>query len=498
LATLEPLRNAEGATLPLARALSTIGRESGNTQLYQEAIALYRRVLQQTRNPSPGFIIEVADVFSESPTSQAEALQLYQQLAVRQPDNLSLRVKRSVLERQLGQISDGQLQQELQTVLQTAGEIERQAIAQSLLRLDPPIPELLPIYQDLLNANADVPFLNFRVAQILIQQGDYPAARTALSAYSATPSGAQDLSVELLLADIERREGNLEASARRYETLIAQTPQDQILAPALRSLAGIRLAQNRPAEALEFYDQLLARNPDDLQTQLGRASLAYQTEQLSQSEAEAVLERWLAARPATDTPPELFSLVGALPPNPQREQLYETLLTASADDIGVNRRLVQVLALRDPERAQSRIDQILSRNPDDVNGYFLQGELAQVLGNLELASQAYRNVLSRQPENTDALAALGGIRFQQQRHTEATMLYARVLALKPNDWETRRILAELSVAQDRPMAALQQLRRLQQERQVAGNPDTDLDDRIEQIQLELMRRRGFQPVWERY
>lgn len=39
LATLEPLRNAEGATLPLARALSTIGRESGNAQLYEEAIA---------------------------------------------------------------------------------------------------------------------------------------------------------------------------------------------------------------------------------------------------------------------------------------------------------------------------------------------------------------------------------------------------------------------------------------------------------------------------
>lgn len=499
LATLEPLRDTEGATLPLARALSTIGRESGNAQLYEEAIALYRRVLQQTSNPSPGLVTEVADVLSESPTSQAEALRLYQQLAAQQPNNLSLRVKRSVLERQLGEISSAQLQQELQAVLQSSdGEIERGAIAQSLIRLDPPDPELLPIYQSLLQSNVDIPFLNFRVAQILIQQGNYAAAREALTAYGATSIGAQDLAAELLLADIERREGNLEASARRYESLIARNPEDQILTASLRGLAGIRLVQNRPEEALAFYDQLLARNPNDLQTQLGRASLAYQVEQISQSEAETVLERWLAARPTTDTPPELFSLVGALPPNPQREQLYETLLAVNPDDIGVNRRLVQVLALRDPERAQARVDQVLSRNPDDINSYFLQGELAQVLGNLDVASQAYREVLNRQPENTDALSALGGIRFQQQRYTEATMLYARVLSLKPNDWETRRILAELSVAQDRPMAALQQLRRLQQERLVAGNPDSDLDDRIEQIQLDLMRRRGFQPAWERY
>lgn len=497
LSTLEPLRSERSAALPLARALSAIARQAQDAELYLEAVELYRQVLAQTPDPSFGFLVEVADVLSEAPSAQAEALRIYQQLTAQSPNNQSLQVKQRVLAHQLARISGEELRQQLQMVLQSlpSSLAEQRAIAQALVRLDPPDPELLPIYQNLLQSQVGVPFLYFRVAQILMQQGNFAGARQALTSYTATTTGQQDLAPELLLAEIERREGNLEASAQRYAALIARDSSTQVRNIAQKGLAGIRLAQGRTEDALRIYDQLLSENPEDLSAQLGRVSLAYQLDRLSEAEAEAVLNRWLANEPPLEPSPELFSLVGALPPKPQRESLYYTLLEIDPDNIAINSRLVQVLAVRDPAQAQARVNQLITRNPNNINVYFVQGELAQALGDLRLAGKAYESILERQPDNTDALAALGGVRFQQQRFGEAEFFYRRILVLKPGHQPTRRVLAELSVARDHPLAALQQFQELQQEQETV---DPELQNRIQELQVNILRRRGFQPHWERY
>lgn len=496
LATLDPLRNEPSAVLPLARALSTIGRIEGNTELYAEAIDLYRQVLQQTPEPSIGLRTEIADVFSEDPMTQPQALILYDELLNQQSDQ-SLQIKRLVVANAIGQISRTELYDQLQTVVQTlpTGSSEQRSIAQALVRVDPPAPNLLSTYEAL--ATSD-PFLNFRIAQIYIQQGDLAAAKAALSAYLATPSGSQDYAPELLLAEIERREGNWDASAQRYEAILSTNPMQRIRNDALRGLAGIRLGQGQLDAALTIYDQLLAANPDDLVSQLGRASIGYQTEQISVEEAESILDRWLRTEPVPEPPPELFNLVGALPPDPARQPLYESLLTIEPDNIAVNRRFIQVLVAVDPDQARERINQFVTRNPNNPNAYFVQGELAQVLGDLDLAAKAYQTVLDQQPENVDALSALGGVRFQQRRYAEARELYNQVLTLRPNDLETRRVLADLSAAQDQPYVALEQLRQLQQRQTETGATDPRVDRRIQQLQVDILRRRGFQPAWERY
>jgi tetratricopeptide (TPR) repeat protein len=340
----------------------------------------------------------------------------------------------------------------------------------------------------------DVPFLNFRVAQILLERNELEAAKQALAAYSATSIGASDLTTELLLAEIDRRQGNLEASASRYESLINGNPSDTLLNSALRGLAGIRLAQGRADDAIALYDELIRRNPDDLVATLGRATIAYQAQRISQAEAEAVLDRWLATQPATNTPQELFNLVGTLPPSAEREALYEALLAIEPENIPVQLRRLQVLATRDPELAKAQVQELINRNPDNLGAYFVQGELAQALEDFELATLAYEAILARQPDNTDALTALAGVRFQQKQFAAANELYQRVLELKPNDLVVRRALAELEVAQDQPFIALERFRQLQQEQ--STNPE--LVNRIERLEVDILKRRGFQPYWERY
>lgn len=502
LAVLAPLRGRPEAILPLARSLNELGRRTNQPAFSQEASDLYQQALKLNPTPSFGLLREVADVLSNVSGEQKFALQIYRQLAQAKPNDKSLLVQQLTLENQLGQSSQADLRQRLSAALQPlpTDPVQQQAIAQALVRLDPPDPEFLPIYQSLLSSGVNEPFLNFRIAQISIQRNDLAEAKSALATYKATPQGNKDQAPELLLAEIDRREGNLEASAQRYQALIVSkpTPEPDILNGALRGLAGVRLTQGRPDDALAVYDQLSALNPQDLTIKLGRASVAYQARRISQSQAEAVLSNWIASQPSTATPPELFSLVGALPPDPQRESLYKTLVEVDPSNIPVQLRLVQVIAARNPTEARARVEQLIARDPNNIGAYFVQAQLAQAIGNFQLADQAYQKILAKQPNNTDALSALGGVRFQQRRFDDATKIYSQILALKPGDRGARRALAGLSAVQDRPLESLRQLEQLQMEQVASGAPDTEVSRQMQQIQEDFLRRRGFQPPWERY
>ncbi|MEI1378327.1 tetratricopeptide repeat protein [Nostoc sp. UHCC 0926] len=501
LAVLDVLQGRPDAILPLARSLNEIRKYTNNPTLTQQVFNLYRQALQTDPNPSPKLLREVADVFSGFPEGRQTALQLYQRVALEFPNDQSLLVQQLALENQLGLLGKNDLRQRLATVIQSlpSDRVQLQQLANALVNIDLPDPEFLPVYQNLLQMGVNVPFLNFRVAQMYVQRQDLNGARVALAAYTATPAGAKDLAPQLLAAEIERREGSLEASAQRYQAVLASKPNSSdIINAALGGLAGVRLQQKHFDEAVTVYDQLIARNPQNLSIQLGRASIAYQAKRISQPEAEAVLNNWLATQPATNTPPELYSLLEALPADPQREALYSYLLETDPTSIPLQLRLLQVIAKRNPAQAQARMKQLIARIPNTPNSSQLQAELARSVGDLNLASSTYENILAQQPDNIDALAALGGIRFEQRRFESAQEIYAQVLAQKPEDKDARRALAGLNAILDQPLTALAQLERLQLETAAEGGTDSDASGQIQQIQTDFLLRRGFQPPWQDY
>lgn len=498
-ALLLPLRDKPQTRLPLARALSAMARQYGDLALYQEAIDLYQQTLQSATSPTTSLLLEAAELFSELPESQSYALALYNQLLQQQPLDRVIQIRQLALAAQLGQVSPVEVSQQLQSWLQPlpteAGALRSLALA--LTKLDSPSSALIPTYEAILQTGVDVPFLYFRLAQMQVQAGNLLAAQTALDVYRQSPSGAADPSVELLLAEIDRRQGNITASLGRYEALMGRSLKPETIVAVLQGLAGLYQAQGRLAEAVQLYDQILSRTPNQGRAKLGRASLAYQAKQLSAAEATLVLDDWLQAHP-DQTPPELYSLVGALPPDAQREDLYQRLATLNPTDIPVQTRWLQVMAKRDPQQAKARVDQLIQQSPNDLTAYFIQGELAQSLQDWNWASQAYQRILDRQPTNVDALSALGGIQFRQQRFGEAMRIYRQVLTLKPNDRDTRRIIAELLAAQDYPVSALHEFVQLEREEKASGTAQSAMTERILKGQIELLKRRGFQPPWEGY
>ena len=506
LSVLDPLRNRSDteSRLALARALNEIGRQQGRPDLQAESASLYQQALAATPNPPSSQVKETADVLSGIPGQEQTALNLFRQLAAQNPGDRVIALQQLALEGKLGTMPAGQIVQQVRTLLTPfpTDPAQQQAIAAAISRLDPE-PDYFPVYQALLQSGVDEPFLNFRMAQLFIASNDFGNARAALAIYKATIAGSQDLAPDLLMAEVDRKEGNLDVAASRYQALLnSGTTDNDVINSALRGIAGIRLSQNRSAEALYLYDQILARNPNDGPTRLGRTAIAYQAKLITEFDADAVINQFLQSRP-TQTPNELFTLAALLPARDYREPLYKALAAANPNNIDVQVRLIQLLAKRDSFQAQIMANRVLAqvKGGTAISALSLRGRLAEALGNLDQADQAYIAILNLQPDNFDAVSALGGIRFQQRQFDSAERLYLLALAMKPeNSTSIQRTLADLSSSAGKPLQALDRLEALKiQQQSIPGAfPDFSLQQRQQEIQEGFLQQRGFQPPWERY
>lgn len=501
LELIRPLRGRLDSRLTLARALDAIGSYSGQINYNREAAALYQEVLRTGPSVTPGIQREAIGVLADLPEQQAAALQLAQQLSQAFPNDPSLSLQAQTLEFETGNLSRSALVQQVRSTFPAlpANPVQVRYVAQILGRLSPPLPELLPLYQSLIGAGSTDAFLNFRVAQIYAQQGEYANARAALNAYAATPAGRQDPETfQLLLAEIERQEGNLAQSEERLLALVNGAQSPAIQSAATQGLASIYQSQGRWAEAINLYDLLIAENPQDFTYQLGRATIAYQGDLISEAAAETVLRQGIQQYSGQTAPAELINLATALPPSASRASLYQQLLLANPTDPGLQLRSLQVLAETNPTAAEAQAAQLIAQSPNAFELYFVQGEIAQQTGNYDLARQSYLTVLQRQPNNLDAILSLAGLEFQLQNYAEADELYQQALAMNAQSTTARTSLAALNAVQGRPLEAIAQLRNWQQTQAVGGVVDPQVANQVQQIREGLLQQRGIQPYWERF
>ncbi len=494
-AGLQVLNGATANPLAIAQGYAEIARRTDRSDLYEQAISRYKSLLKTS--PSKGLTVETADVMSEQVATQPEALKLYDSVANQFDPNHPMQFKRLMLGYRLGLRSATDVEQTLNDRLSDpkASASVGRTVAQSLIAIDPPEAKLLKIYQTLA---PQTPFLYYRIAQIHSQARNFDLAQTALTAYQATPQGSNDLAPDLLRATIDQLSGNLDQSANAFTAIVAKTDRSDLQKSALRGLAGVRVQQRRLDDALVAYDRILALDPQDGSAKLGRARIAVVSRKITVAEADRILTQWLTDNPNANPPSELFDLAGALPADDSRTKLYDRLLALNPNNVDLQRRSLQLLATQNPSTARTQLAAYMNRAKGDVNAYYLQGEVARTLGDLELAASGYQAILTVQPENVDALTALGGVRFEQKNYPLAGEIYNRAIALRPNDWTLRRTIADLSLAQDKPLLALEQLKVVQSLQREQGIKDEETDYRIMAIEVERLKRRSFQPAWEGY
>ncbi|TVQ06848.1 MAG: tetratricopeptide repeat protein [Leptolyngbya sp. DLM2.Bin27] len=498
LELLQPLRGRTDSRLTLARALNALGDYGQQASYNQESASLYLQVLTTTSNLSPGVRREASFALGNLPEHRPTALQLVDQLAQEQPGDASLTLQRQLLAYQMGQTSQANLVQQVRSAFPQlpSDPVQVRYMGQLLSRQTPPVAELLPLYQSLLSGGATEAFLYFRVAQIFTQQGRLAEARQALSTYGNTPAGRRDAeTTQLLLADIERREGNLAQSAQRYQGLLSTVQAGPIRTGAIQGLAAVYQTQGQLQSAIALYDSLIAANPQNTAYPLGRAALAYQAGLISDAQATALLNQGIREYGAATPPPELIALVAVLPPAAERAGIYQTLLASDPGNPQLQLRSLQVMALTNPAQAQAQAAALVAANPTRLDWYFVQGEIAQQTNDYDTARQSYQAVLQRQPNQQDALLALAGLEFELGNFREADALYQQALAVNSQNATARTALAALNAVQGRPLAAIQQL---QQWQITQGQTNPQVVRQIEQIQGGLLLQRGMQPSWERF
>lgn len=501
LAIIQPLRGRTDSRLTLARALSALGDYSQQVGYSQEAANLYIEVLRTTPHLTPGGRREASFVLGSLPEHRSLALQLVNQLAEEQPEEASLTLQQRILAYQIGQINRSDFVQRVRTSFPSlpSDPVQVRYMGQVLSRLDPPPPELLPLYQSLVAGGATEPFLSFRIAQIFTQQGRLGEAQMALASYANTPAGRRDPeTVQLMRADLERRQGNLAQSIQAYQELLATAQLPLIRAGAVQGLAAVYQIQGRFGEALALYDQLIAANPQNLAYPLGRAALAYQAGLITETEASALLSQGMQRYAGSTPPQELITLATVLPPSPSRAELYRSLLAINPGNPQLQLRALQVLASTNPAQAEAQAAQLVATNPAVLDWYFVQGEIAQQTGNYPLARQSYEAILARQPNNFDAQLALAGLEFQLGNYDRAESLYKAILASDSNNAIARTSLAALNAVQGYPLAALRQLQAFQQEFATVGMSNPQINREIQQIQEGLLLQRGFRLPWESF
>lgn len=498
---VQPLRGRLDSRLTLARALNTIGSFSGLDRYNQEAAALYQEVLATGPGVTPGIQREAIAVFSSLSELQPTALQLTQQLTSTLPNDVSLTLQQQVLAYQVGRLGRAEFVQQVRNTFPglPSDSVAVRQMSQVLSRLDPPVAELLPLYRSLIAAGTTDAFLNFRVAQILSEQGQLTEARAAIATYAATPVGSQDTeTVQLILADIDRQEGNLAQSGQRYQAVLSAAQSPSVRNAAAQGLATVYQNQGLFAEAIAVYDQLIRENPQDFTYQLGRTAIAYQGGFVTEAQADLALQQGLQLYAGAAPPPELITLATVLPANASRANVYQQLLTADPTNTQLQLRSLQLLAATNPRQAQLQIAQLIAQNPTALDLYFVQGEIAQQVEDYDLARQSYLIVLQQQPNRFDALLALAGLEFQQGNYEQASFIYQQALAIDAENSTAVTSLAALNAVQGRSLAAIQQLRAWQQQQLLQGTNDPQVAEQIQRIEEGLLQQRGIQPEWERF
>ena len=278
-----------------------------------------------------------------------------------------------------------------------------------------------------------------------VTDGDDPAlhkARDLARAAAAAPSVPR----LLLAAELSDDRNDRAQWIEKAKAELSRAPRER----AARDATSVLLAEAEllergpsPQTALPLYEQVLARDPDDIDALSGKARL-YAAAGLSHS-ALAVVEGAIARNPHGVALLNMYTSalgeIGRTSESRATESLYSALRFDDhgplVDDIDL------AVAQREQPAAAHWVDRLLSLSPDSAWAAGVAARTWRSFGDPAQALDSYGRALALAPEDVDVLREQSDLYGELGQRDEQMALLRQLLGIEPQNTEARSYLASL-------------------------------------------------------
>ncbi len=252
---------------------------------------------------------------------------------------------------------------------------------------------------------------------------------------AANHEASLGLSALLAEAVAHQQAGQADQADALYRQILESDPTHL---PALSNLGVVWAAQGRITEAQEIYRRALTLAPRDadILTNLGNLQVA----QDAMTEAEATYRQALEIEPRHCMANfGLGSLLAELDRTdeaiPHFEYAVDIQSNLSASDVFQMRAKLAALHLANGDSASAHqvVAGILSRSPDQADALCMLGDILAESDDPNGAEARYRHAAKVRPAWAKPLHRMGFLFHNQGRHSEATTAYSQAVEADPND-----------------------------------------------------------------
>ena len=272
---------------------------------------------------------------------------------------------------------------------------------------------------------------NLALAYMAVLQKQHASADGIVFLEKALKRTPEDFGLRLLYARMLADAQRYEQARLQFAMLLEQAPDntDVIYALGLLNLqAGkVDAAEKNFRSLLEFDDR-----SDEASYYLG------QIEESRQHQA-AALALYRAVKDGNNVFPARLRVISILASQDKADEALAALAAVHPDD---DEQRIQLTLLKAEILAQrKRYDEAMGVFDRALNGkydmtlLYNRAMLAEQMGRLDILEADLRTIIEREPDNSQALNALGyTLTDRTERHAEAYELIKRALAVSPNDF----------------------------------------------------------------
>ncbi|HWO11591.1 MAG TPA: DUF3857 domain-containing protein, partial [Polyangiaceae bacterium] len=293
------------------------------------------------------------------------------------------------------------------------------------------------------------PSTQFAFADYLVNtNGDDPTVHQARDLAREVAETAPTIKHLLLAAELAEDRNQAAAWIEKAAALAKQRKEadtDVLLAQAWLKRSGPNHRQ-----AFPFYDDVLARDPDNLVAIRGRVELY--NEAGLQRTALDTLERAAERNPTSVTVLNMYAsqllALGRSTEALEVEQRYEGL--RFDDQTLLNRRIELAVARRDRTAAERWVERLLEAHPENQWSYSVAARSYRALAQPERALATYQRALELIPEEVGTLRSVADLQGELGNRDEQVRVLRKILQIRPQEKEVREYLEHIEPPKAKP------------------------------------------------